>query len=484
MNIGRGYQGQTTLSDGQVFVLGGSWSGPSAASSARSGRRPANWRELPTCRPPRSTPPTRRAPTAPTTTAGSSPPPAAGSSRPVRPRRCTGSRPPARARSPPAGARGSSGDEMNGNAVLYDVDKILTVGGAPDYQDSNATNVANVDRHQRLRPDGDATASMNYARAFANSVVLPTGQVFTVGGETYAVPFSDADLGPDARRCGTRAPALDVDGTGGRTPQLSLGGGAAARRHGLLGRRRTVRLVRDQPPGRADLLSAVPLQRRRLAAHPADDLLGAVLGADRSDDLGDHRRAGARASCWCATARRPTPSTTTSGGSRCRSRPRTGTPTSWPSRPTPGSRFPAPTCCSRSTRTARRAFRDDHITTPAASAPTALRQGGRLGDGPALYWPLSDAAGSTALPTCRATAKRPVQRVRDHLSDSESGRRLDGPGVTLNGGPDHLDAAAGGSDDVLRGAVVQHDLDRRRSARTFGDSRDRRTTANTTASST
>ena len=33
---------------------------------------------------------------------------------------------------------------------------------------------------------------MNYARAFANSVVLPNGQVVTMGGQTYAVPFSDA----------------------------------------------------------------------------------------------------------------------------------------------------------------------------------------------------------------------------------------------------------------------------------------------------
>ena len=52
----------------------------------------------------------------------------------------------------PAGARGTAGDEMNGNAVLYDIGKILTVGGAPDYQHSNATDVANVvDISTRLR---------------------------------------------------------------------------------------------------------------------------------------------------------------------------------------------------------------------------------------------------------------------------------------------------------------------------------------------
>ena len=36
----------------------------------------------------------------------------------------------------PAGNRGTSGDAMNGNAVYYDVNKIITMGGAPAYQDS------------------------------------------------------------------------------------------------------------------------------------------------------------------------------------------------------------------------------------------------------------------------------------------------------------------------------------------------------------
>ena len=51
-----------------------------------------------------------------------------------------------------AGARGTSPDEMNGNAVLYDVNKILAVGGAPSYQNSNAVKVANtVNIQQRPR---------------------------------------------------------------------------------------------------------------------------------------------------------------------------------------------------------------------------------------------------------------------------------------------------------------------------------------------
>jgi hypothetical protein len=36
------------------------------------------------------------------------------------------------------------------------------------------------------------TGSLTYARAFQNSVVLPDGRVFVAGGQSYPVPFSDA----------------------------------------------------------------------------------------------------------------------------------------------------------------------------------------------------------------------------------------------------------------------------------------------------
>ena len=32
---------------------------------------------------------------------------------------------------------------------------------------------------------------MTYPRGFANSVVLPDGQVLVVGGQSFAVPFTD-----------------------------------------------------------------------------------------------------------------------------------------------------------------------------------------------------------------------------------------------------------------------------------------------------
>ena len=90
-----------------------------------------------------------------------------------------------------AGRRGSSDDAMNGNAVYYDVNKIITMGGAPDYQDSNATAQAYKIVIKKGTAHVTPSGSMHYPRTFANSVVLPDGEVLTMGGETYGVPFSD-----------------------------------------------------------------------------------------------------------------------------------------------------------------------------------------------------------------------------------------------------------------------------------------------------
>jgi galactose oxidase len=199
MNIGRGYQGQTTLSDGQVFTLGGSWSGALGGKLGEVWSPTANWREL------------TGVPANPIYTADAQGVYRAdnhgwfiaasggrvfqaGPSAQMHWITTTGA-----GTITAAGARGTSGDEMNGNAILYDINKIFTVGGSPSYQDSNATNVANIVNIGGSTPTVTPTASMTYSRAFANSVVLPTGQIFTVGGQTYAVPFSDAtsDLTPE-----------------------------------------------------------------------------------------------------------------------------------------------------------------------------------------------------------------------------------------------------------------------------------------------
>ena len=95
-----------------------------------------------------------------------------------------------------AGTRGTDPDAMNGNAIMYDAaaGKILTVGGAVNYQDVDATANANIITIGA--PGTTATvqqiASMAYPRGFHNSVVLPDGKVFVVGGQSHVVPFSDA----------------------------------------------------------------------------------------------------------------------------------------------------------------------------------------------------------------------------------------------------------------------------------------------------
>jgi galactose oxidase len=94
----------------------------------------------------------------------------------------------------PAGNRGSSPDAMNGDAVMYDVDKILTLGGSPAYDGQDATNRAyaiDISRGPNQRPTVSRLPNMAYKRSFANSVVLPNGQVVVVGGQVHAAPFVD-----------------------------------------------------------------------------------------------------------------------------------------------------------------------------------------------------------------------------------------------------------------------------------------------------
>lgn len=84
---------------------------------------------------------------------------------------------------------------MCGNAVMYDAvaGKILTVGGSPDYQNSQATANAHIITigTPPATPTVQTIGSMAYARSFANSVVLPDGTVLVMGGQVSAVPFSD-----------------------------------------------------------------------------------------------------------------------------------------------------------------------------------------------------------------------------------------------------------------------------------------------------
>ena len=94
----------------------------------------------------------------------------------------------------PAGRRGDDAYSINGNAVMYDVGRILKVGGAPGYGGEWASAnayVIDLAAGPGVAPTVRKLQPMAYARAMSNAVVLPNGQVVVIGGQTYAEPFSD-----------------------------------------------------------------------------------------------------------------------------------------------------------------------------------------------------------------------------------------------------------------------------------------------------
>jgi galactose oxidase len=191
MNVARGYQGNTTLSNGTVLTLGGSWSGPVGGKNGEIWSNSNGWKLM------------SGIPIAPFIT----PDPdgvyrgdnhlwlfaqangrvfQAGPGVDMHWIDTNGN-----GSVTAAGRRGDDGSSMNGNAVMYDIGKILKVGGAPAYEEVDASAAAyTIDisggtaRVKKLAP-------MNYPRAMHNSVVLPNGQVIISGGQTYVKIFSD-----------------------------------------------------------------------------------------------------------------------------------------------------------------------------------------------------------------------------------------------------------------------------------------------------
>ena len=197
MQIARGYQAQTTLSDGRIWTIGGSWSGGEGGKNAEVYSYANNaWTLLP------------GNPVAPMLTNdaqgvyradnhgwlfsySNGTVFQAGPSAAMNWYSTTGGYGGWAA----AGNRATDPDSMNGNAVMIDAvaGKILTLGGAPSYQDSPSTNNVHLITLNGVNKTASVTtlASMTYRRAFANSVVLPDGSVFVVGGQEYANPFYD-----------------------------------------------------------------------------------------------------------------------------------------------------------------------------------------------------------------------------------------------------------------------------------------------------
>jgi len=198
MNIPRGYQAQTTLSTGQIFVIGGSWSGGQGGKNGEMYDPITNtWTLLPGC------------PVAPMLTDD-----AAGVYRADNhgwlfgwEHGCIFQAGPSAAMNwycvadgggqLGVGRRGSDPDAMCGNAVMYDAvnGKILTLGGSPNYSGSEATSNAHIITilYPGWTPTVQQVESMAYQRIFANAVVLPNGHVFVTGGQTIGDPFSDSN---------------------------------------------------------------------------------------------------------------------------------------------------------------------------------------------------------------------------------------------------------------------------------------------------
>ncbi|MDR4306332.1 RICIN domain-containing protein [Chelatococcus sambhunathii] len=196
LNVPRGYQGDTLLSTGDVFTVGGSWSGGQGGKVGEVWSRTAGtWRRL-------------------TGVSGESMAATdpggiyrgdnhmwlygaangyvfqAGPSQMMHWVNTAGAGAVSN-----AGLRGDDAYSMNGNVVMYDAGKLLKLGGAPAYEARLANSAAY--RIDFSRGPGQPVAvtkqkPMTFPRAFANAVALPTGEVVVMGGQTYPTPFSDA----------------------------------------------------------------------------------------------------------------------------------------------------------------------------------------------------------------------------------------------------------------------------------------------------
>ena len=190
MNIPRGYEANTLLSNGTVFTLGGSWNNNPGGKSGEVWTNGSGWSEL------------TNVPELPYI----GPDPAgtyrgdnhmwlfaqsngmvfhAGPSAAMHWINTAGT-----GTTASAGNRADDAYSMVGNAVMYDVGKILKAGGAPAYDNGIATT-ASYTINLNNGVNVTKIAPMTYPRGFSNGVALPTGQVLIVGGQTVTDAFSD-----------------------------------------------------------------------------------------------------------------------------------------------------------------------------------------------------------------------------------------------------------------------------------------------------
>ena len=194
MNVPRGYQADTVLTTGEVLTVGGSWSGAIGNKIGEVWSKTGGWRRLPGIVAERM--------------AGNDPggmfradnqmwlfaAPGGGAFHAGPSAGMNWLTTAGNGTITPAGNRGDDPYSMNGNVVMFEPGKLLKLGGAPAYEKTRASESAYVIDFSR----GPSVAvgvvkqrPMAFPRAFASAVVLPTGQVVVVGGQSYPVPFSD-----------------------------------------------------------------------------------------------------------------------------------------------------------------------------------------------------------------------------------------------------------------------------------------------------
>ena len=201
MNIARGYNSTVTLSTGEAFTIGGSWSGEQTPKDGEVWTAGQGWRQTSISEnnilgiDPIDTaqgyitegddhPWLFAAPNGRVFHAGPSPlmnwidTTGVGSIT-------------------PAGNRADDPYSINGIAVMYQPGKILKTGGAPSYTAAAATaSTYAIDITAGLAdPAAPVTVRklppMAYPRAYANGVLLPGGKVLVIGGQSNALQFTD-----------------------------------------------------------------------------------------------------------------------------------------------------------------------------------------------------------------------------------------------------------------------------------------------------